>query len=266
MRVMSNAFMSQVEIESLDHWEEGPMELIFLDVDQLDMRECDWALCVADWNGKYQGGWLRPGDTCDKLEKLVPALKHTKTPNIIIVPRRDGVCELDVMLGSLLPEEIRQKHGIAFDRPANMLLLPWGLEKLGPEFAARCERAFEEYIWSKLMPSTRHRVDCFSRNSPYRLLAGDTRLWMNRIYRVALERWEDFPIVTEDRESWEPLEVIQQRFEEEHPDLRGRVEIRRPRMGGEIWNIEDQEECDEVISEAIAGAHAVESVTVHGLP
>lgn len=260
MRVLSNAFLSQAEIESLDHWEQGPLELIFLDVDQIELSECEWTGLVANWNREYQGGWLRDGHTCDKLEELIPALKHTKTPNIFIVPRQDGVSELDVMLASLLPEETRQRHDIAIETPANMWLLPFGREGLGPDFASRCERAFEEYIWSKLMPSTRHHVDCFSRNSPYRLLAGDTRLWMNRIYHVALERWESFPIVSEDSESWEPLEVIQQQVYEELPELRGRVEIRRPRTGGEIWNPEDQEECDEVISEAIAGARAVESL------
>ena len=90
MRAMSNAFLSQVEIEQVGHWEQGPLELAFLDVDDLEMAQDEWVGTVANWNRHYQGGWIRPGDTTERLQSLVPILKTTETPNVFVAPRLNG--------------------------------------------------------------------------------------------------------------------------------------------------------------------------------
>jgi hypothetical protein len=83
----------------------------------------------------------------------------------------------------------------------------------------------------------------FSKHSPLRLLSGDTRFWMQRIYRIALERRETWFEPTTAEDGWKPLEEIRRSLFENIPtEGRELYDVRRPLRGGVIWYEQDHEE------------------------
>ena len=99
----------------------------------------------------------------------------------------------------------------------------------------------------------------FANDSPLRLLAGDTRFWMSRLYRVAADRSEWFEEAHND--DWDPLEKIEAAARQQLPaEDQDRYVIRRPLMGGDLWDPENPAECDEIIDEMLDGGSVMESL------
>jgi hypothetical protein len=138
-----------------------------------------------------------------------------------------------------------------------------GWTKHPPDFAERVERAFARYMWARICPEKRARPEFFSSASPLKLMAGDVRFWMQRIYRIALDRREACFEPVPDDEEWKPMVELEREFREM---LREKQEdgdpfvLRRPLYGGDLWDSNEEEEREAVIEEAIHGAGVIESL------
>jgi hypothetical protein len=266
MRAMSNAFMKQIEVVQTDRWSKGPLELVFVPVDWDSRGKEDvdrLHLALHDWNQCYAAGHLRPADTFDAVVGRVPGIEHRANPNIILAPATlAGVSALHTMLASLLPDSVLQQVNLERVR-ASMGLVLWGCQDLTAAYVRTVEAAFSRLMWSKIAPKRRFRAEFFSARSPLRLLADDARFWMNRIYRLALDRRENgFSPVTGEDESWESMDQLQRQFDEAMVDEEDRSAfvLRRPLMGGTIWLETDAAEREAVLEDALTGAGVMESL------
>lgn len=257
MFAISNAMLSQADIEQTDHWEKGPLELVSFDAERYRGSRAELVGVVANWNREYEGGLCRDGENLERLQRFLPGPFQSANPNLFLAPRANGFSDLEVMLGSVVPTSVLRKHGIEKQK-ANLWLLPPD-EDLRPGYGEACCAAFEEYIWRKLARSSRCRYDFFSKGSSLRLLAGDSQYWTSRLYRVALARYETFAPTTHIDEDWLTIEAIEQNLAEQVRDWKEQgLLVRRPRMGGTIWDINDEAECEEVIEEMLDGLGLME--------
>ena len=179
---------------------------------------------------------------------------------MILVPTYDGSSELDVMLAGLLPDDVLAKAGL--ERRRSMMGLMYVHHDLPADYAVRARAAFANYIWTRLCPLARLSEGAFSARSPLRLLAGDTPYWAHRLYRLALARRDEFfePTTHED-ESWKPLDELRSKILADVPeDERHLFEVKRPLMGGDVWDEFDADEREEVIQCAIDGDGVLESL------
>ena len=129
---------------------------------------------------------------------------------------------------------------------------------LREDFPERAIAAFEEYIWPRI--AARGSRQDFAPDATLRLLAGDPRLWMHRLFRVALDLHEEFE-VCEEEEKWNPLEKISEEFYSQLPeDQKKNFLIRRPLKGGDLWDVQNQQECDDVVDQMLDGYGAFESL------
>jgi len=261
MRVISNAFMSQAEIVQVDRWDHGPLELLFLDMARVTKERfpVELTLAFVEWNRSFRGGFARPAKSLDTLEKFIPGLPKLTNPNVFIAPTVDGFSELHAMLASVVPERILKKHGIEKIRSTLWLWPVLGDDVRSSAYAAAAENAFQEFIWQKLARRKRLKKLHFADNSPLRLLAGDTRFWMNRLYRVAVDRSDWFEETHNDE--WDSLEKIEDAVRRDMaPEDQDKFLVRRPLMGGELWDPDDPEECDDVVEEMLDGGGVMESL------
>src|SRR5205809_8517 len=103
MFAISNAMLSQAEIEQKDRWKHGPLEFIFFDVERHSQRShAELVGLVAEWNRGYEGGLCRNGEDMEALNAIVPGIVTSKNPNVFVTPQECGFSELDVMLASVV--------------------------------------------------------------------------------------------------------------------------------------------------------------------
>lgn len=266
MYAISNAFLRQVEVVQTDRWAKGPLELVFVPMDWERRGQEELAklhLALHEWNQSYAAGHIRPSDAFDAVTKRVPGIQHRANPNIIVAPTTlAGMSALHTMLASLLPDSVLQQKHLKRER-ANMSLVLWGCHDRPTTYALAIEDAFSKVIWSKIAPKRRFNPEFFSARSPLRLLAGDTRFWMNRIYRLALDRRENgFSPTSSEEEGWQPMHELQREFDQAMvgEEDRSKFVLRRPLMGGTIWLETDAEERDAVLEDALTGAGVMESL------
>lgn len=266
MQAISNAFFSQIEIVQTNRWAKGPLELVFVPIDWNLRGQEDVAklhLALHDWNQSYAAGHLRPADAFDAVTKRIQGIQHRANPNIILAPTTlTGVNALHTMLASLLPDSVLQQKNLKRER-ANMGLVLWGCQDRTAAYARTIEDAFSKVIWSKIAPKRRCNPEFFSARSSLRLLAGDSRFWMNRIYRLALDRRENwFSPTSFEEESCKSVEELQHEFDQAMAgdEERSEFALRRPLMGGTIWLETDAEERNAVLEDALTGAGVMDSL------
>lgn len=258
MKHMSNAFFHQVEITQIDRWEAGPLELVFVPLPRGERLEL--AVAAYDWNATQRSGFLRARETMQALQTAVPFLESRRNPNMILALEDRGTSALDVMLAGLLPDRALERH-LLKRHPTNLSLTNF-YGDLDAQFGARARSAFAEHIWSCLAPKARLGSSAFSPNAPLRLLAGDTRYWAHRLYRLALDRRDRyFEPTTHEDDGWKPLEaltaeVMASLVEED----RAKFVVTRPLMGGDIWDVDDPDEREDVLQSAIDGDGVMESL------
>ena len=279
MRVISNAFLSQVEITQVDRWDYGPLEIHLLPEPGGPSHDA-FGGRVVTWNMEQCGGFLRDDESLECVRSL--GVLVGKNPNVVVAPSRCGYSELLGMLGSLLPDEVLKRHSIR--RPdANLWLWPFSepirflepgfldgrsVEEIGRltdahlhKLAMIIPNAFEQWIWKKLVRTKRFGMLDFAENSSLRLLAGDVRFWMHRLYRVAIDIYESFPPTTHEDDWWLPLDEIQRRMNEFVPDdERASYTIARPRVGGTLWAPDDLDEREWVTELLIEGDDTAQSL------
>jgi hypothetical protein len=262
---MSNAFLKQLEIVDKDRWARGPLELVLVPTDGPFMATKAGAslqVALLEWNQSYAAGRARDGETFDTIAARIPGIEERANPNIILAPTTPaGLSELHIMLASLLPESALKDNGLSRVR-ANMGLALFGRYDLPASYVATVEEVFAKLMWLKIAPRRRFNPDFFSPTSPLRLLAGDTRFWMNRIYRVALDRRESgFEPTTHIDRGWDSMQELQRKFDKNVPeDRRSEFELRRPLQGGTIWDETDAAERDAVLDDALTGARVIDSL------
>ena len=262
MYVFSNAFTRQAEIVQKDHWDRGPLELVFVNRPPDASTRIDLEVFAVMWNSGYDGGFIRDGKISDELERIIPGLMEFESPHVFLVPSVEGHTELHFMLLSVVPANVVQRYGIRKER-ANLWLLPLRHpEQRWDAIADRTISAFHEFIWSRLARTKRCRYEFFSKDSPIKLLADDSRYWMSRLYRIALARRENMPVTEHEDEWWEPLEQLKEEFAQWLPADSDHENffIRRPRMGGALWDMHDEEECEEVVEEMLDGCGLMEPI------
>jgi hypothetical protein len=259
MRAISNAFLKQIDVTQLDRWDHGPLELAI--VPEPTEGHLEFVGALFEWNSTQRGGFLRSGEALESLQKWVRFLEQRRNPNMIIVPQVGSTTALDHMLAGLLPDACLAKAGLTRIR-TNLNLAFFASRTQQLDYGARARAAFSEHVWSLLAPSARLDCQAFSANSPMRLLAGDTRFWAHRIYRLALDRQDTYcQPVDEDEESWEPVEDLTRKMLEGIPlEDRPRFSIHRPLYGTVLWDIEDEDERAEVLAAAIDGDGVQESL------
>jgi hypothetical protein len=257
MRAVSNAFFMHAEIVHLDRWSHGPLEIAFMDEPRFPTESSEdrsrFQVSVNNWNQSYAAGSVRDGEALEELKKYIPSLENRRNPNLIVSPRlRSGITQLHVMLASLLPDAALEKAHLE-RRRSNMGLTSMGTYDLPGNYPQIVESLFAKHIWTKLAPGSRSKPEYFSANSPLRLLAGDARFWMHRIYRLALERREAREEVAGE-DSWKSLEEIEKNVREQLPVSDHHLfKVRRPLYGCEIWVPEDAESREDILSAAIDG-------------
>lgn len=251
MRCISNAFFHQAEVTQVDRWEHGPMELAFLP--NPEASNLEMVAHVHEWNQTQRAGFVRSGRAIDGLKPFVPYLEERRNPNMILVPTYDGTSELDIMLAGLLPDRDLAQAGLERRRASMGLLFPHHDLPIG--YGQRAREAFGHYIWTRLCPLARLKEGAFSARSPLRLLAGDTRYWAHRLYRLAMERRDQwFESTTHEDATWEPLEDLREKLLSQLPEEeRHLFEVRRPLMGSDVWDEFDADEREDAIQCAIAG-------------
>lgn len=279
MRVLSNAFLSQVEITQVDRWNHGPLEIHLVPEPQ-ESGHSKFGGLVYEWNSGQCGGFLRDAETLDSLGSI--GLHPGKNPNIVIAPTHCGYSELLGMLGSLLPDDLLASYGI--DRPeSNFWLWPLvesnkirSLENLELYSSGQLNQisdehliklasvvpiAFEKWIWTRLTRSKRFGLRDFARDSSLRMLAGDIRFWMHRLYRIAIELYESSPVVEQDDESWHSLDEISLKMNSVIPKhQRKNFKVSRPRMGGQLWQSDDPSEREWVTDLLVRGDTTFQSL------
>lgn len=258
MRSISNAFFHQAEITQVDRWNHGPLELAFLS--EPATKHLEWMAHVHDWNATQRAGFARSERSMEGLKPFVPYLEERRNPNMILVPTYDGSSELDVMLAGLLPDGVLERAGL--ERRRAMMGLMYMHHDLPADYGARARAAFAQYIWTRLCPLARLSEGAFSARSPLKLLAGDTPYWAHRLYRLALARRDEFfePTTHED-ETWKPLEELRSKILAGLPeDERHLFDVKRPLMGGDVWDEFDADEREDVIQCAIDGDGVLESI------
>lgn len=271
MRVLSNAFLDQAEIIQNDPVTKHPLELFFVGdkagprtgmTDQ-EMRD---ELAIGDWNRRYEAGFLRDAETMARVEQWLPRIAQERNPNIALVPRVEGFSELHSMLVSVLPDGIAARHGLRKIR-SEFGLTPAGLHLFDAamsdeayrdalrRYATAARKAFEEYIWTWMTGSKRAQRSHFHhKTSSLRLLAGDVTFWMTRLYGIARKRRATFGLVTHEDPRWEPLATLTKRLHDElPPEDRTKYRLQRPRLGGELWNAEDERERASILDELVRG-------------
>ncbi len=251
MRHMSNAHFHEAEITQVDRWDHGPLELVFVEAPEQGAMELTAHIC--EWNGSQRAGFVRPGESMEALKALVPHLEERRNPNLILVPTYGGNSDLDMMLAGLLPDALVEQHRLTRRRTSLNLL--YTNHDLDGGHGSRARAAFSQHIWSRLCPRVRLQESAFAANSSLRLLAGDTRFWAHRLYRLALDRRDVYFEPTQNEEShWRPLDELQEKVLSAVPaEERHLFHISRPLMGGTIWDVFDADERDEVIEAAIDG-------------
>lgn len=258
MRCMSNAFFHQAEVTQIDRWDHGPLELAFVP-EPADGR-LEWIAHVHEWNSTQRAGFVRSGEALEGLKPVIPYLEERRNPNMILVPVQGGTSQLDVMLAGLLPDAVLAKAGL--DRRRAMMALMFPHHDLPADYGQRARAAFAHYIWTRLCPLARLGEGAFSARSPLRLLAGDTPFWAHRLYRLALQRRDDFfePTTHEDAE-WEPLDALRDQFLAQLPEHeRHLFQVQRPLIGGDVWDEFDVDEREDVIASAIDGDGVLDSL------
>lgn len=204
--------------------------------------------------------FFRSSEALDGLKPFVPHLEKRTNPNIILVPTRNGRSSLDVMLAGLLPDHVLEQHNLERRRTTLPLLLHNDERDRG--YGPRAREAFSHYIWSKLCPRARLSENAFAASSPLRLLAGDTRFWENRLYRLALDRRDQLFEPTEHEEDdWESVDSFRKKMLAAIPDDDHHLfTIARPLTGGDIWDVYDPDQREETIQAAIDGAGVMDSL------
>lgn len=263
MKVMSNAFIWQSEIVQSDRWAHGPLELALLPPCDTGSGALARAYSTITWNQEHTAGFVRSGDALENLKQLLPHIENRKNPNLIVVPTvSSGTSQLDVMLASLLPDDVLRAAGLV-RQSAQLSLSDMGLHELPPDYGRRARAAFSSFVWTKLVQSKRFGLKSFAAKSSLRLLAGDPMFWMNRIYRIALDRREYcFDECDEVKEpTWKPLEEIRSNLWQQIPEEeRSKFIVRRPLQGGFIWDPEIAEDREDILNSAIDGDGVLESI------
>ena len=237
MHVISNALLSQAEVTQVDRWDYGPLEIHFVP-EPLGTEVSAFGGRVVTWNQQQCAGFLRDAKSLDFLQSI--HLANGKNPNVVVAPIHCGYSELLGMLGSLLSDEILRQHGI--DRPnSNFWLWPFseGIQLRCLENVRRFPReelsrltdnhlsrlvsiipaAFEGWIWKRLVRSKRYAIRDFAKDFSLRLLTGDVRFWMHRLYRIAIGLYESFPPTDDEEESWRSLDEIQIHLNQMYPQV-----------------------------------------------
>lgn len=260
MRALSNAFMDQVEIIQKDLWGQGPLELVFLkDGPPLGVEA---EIHVATWNRRYRAGFFKSAAEVDFVLSKVPGLRERENPNVFVVPSLHGYTELHRMLASVVPERILRRHGLRKECATAWLGPIW--KDVHPAIAQKkakaSSEAFIEYLWPRLVRRRGLRLE-FSATSPIRLLAADIPFWMNRLYRLALDRWESLGPTKHEDEEWKSLDVLWEELRKQVPEEElKKVTLSRPYLGGTLWLPEDQKECDAVVDDLVDGGGCLESL------
>lgn len=257
MRHLSNAFFHQAEVTQVDRWEHGPLELVFFP--EPENKRLELVAHVQDWNSSQRAGFLRSSETMDGLRAHVPGLEERRNPNMILVPTYGETSELDVMLASLLPDALLEHYELERRRPSLGLLMLGGLKST---YGTEARSAFTQHIWSYLAPRARLHEGAFSPNSSLRLLAGDTRFWAHRLYRLALDRRDEyFEPTTHEDEGWKPIDQLRQAILAKIPEEdRHLFKVERPLMGGTIWDVFDANEREDALQAAVDGDGVMESL------
>lgn len=257
MRHLSNAFFHQAEVTQVDRWEHGPLELVFFP--EPENKRLELVAHVQDWNSSQRAGFLRSSETMDGLRAHVPGLEERRNPNMILVPTYGETSELDVMLASLLPDALLEHYELERRRPSLGLLMLGGLKST---YGTEARSAFTQHIWSYLAPRARLHEGAFSPNSSLRLLAGDTRFWAHRLYRLALDRRDEyFEPTTHEDEGWKPIDQLRQAMLAQIPEEdRHLFKVERPLMGGTIWDVFDANEREAALQAAVDGDGVMESL------
>lgn len=258
MRHISNAHFHQAEITQIDRWEHGPLELVFLA--EPAEGPLEQVAHIYEWNTTQRAGFYRSSEAMDALKTAIPSLEERRNPNMILVPTLAGTSELDLMLAGLLPDALLQQHNL--ERRRSTMNLIFGHRALDSNYGSRARVAFSEHIWSLLSPRARLGANAFSASSPLRLLAGDTRYWAHRIYRLALDRRDTYFDPTEHEEdSWKPVNTLREQILAQIPEEdRHRFKVERPLMGGDIWDVFDSGEREDVLRSAVDGDGVMESL------
>jgi hypothetical protein len=280
MHVLSRAHFHQAELTQVDRWDYGPLEIYL--VAEPESARADFGGGVALWNQGQCAGFARSNQELEFLEKMVGL--RAKNPNIVFAPTRCGYSELLGMLGSLLPDGALAKQGI--HRPKSEFWL-WPLsEEMGFRYrnceelsrdkldqlcddhlrnlASTIPAAFEKWIWRRLVRSKRYGMRDFASDFSLRMLAGDVRFWMHRLYRIAIDLYESLPPTEDEEDSWCSLRELRQRVHKFIPVAdRKSFRLTRPREGGTLWepkNPDDRKWIADVLLDGDSTAESLEPV------
>lgn len=257
----------------------GPQELVFVDTQKESNSRNKESLgkvsAICQFNMGYRGGQMRFG--LKEALRYWPWLQRRDNPNVFFVERLHGYTELHAMLTTVLPDDVLACYNLKREGGNFWLspvmapgmtdgtdITPWGKGSAATwcrDYAIRVEAAFEEFIWTQLCSNSRLNRSAFAQDSSLRLLAGDVRYWMHRLYQIAVSRNNLFCVVEKEDKEWHPLEELERKILANVPEKeRAKYQVSRPYYGGQLWDGDDPEERQHVLASLVEGNETLDSI------
>ena len=217
--------------------ERFPPEVIHVKTERTGESMLELTGFIASWNMAWESGHLRPQMFARKeFPEEVKWLRNCEDANIYLVPHsKSNNYYAHQHLLNLLPAKTREKFGLPCQKrciwPASTH--HWYLERVLPkDFDERLSSAFAYHVWPLLNSGS--RLNRFSDSEPISLLAHNLNFWAPFLNDVIEGALLEMPLTEfEDEKDRKYAE----RRNKELPDG---YRIDRPRMGGLVWEGEDE--------------------------
>lgn len=187
---------------------------------------------ITEWNSMWEAGQLRHETLGGELPRRLRWLRDYQEQNIFLLPRSWHRYYAYAVLFHMVPRSVLERHDLPLLRRG---LWPhfnenhWRESVIPRDFDKRLANAFADVVWNHLVPGSGH--GSFSASDPVKLLAHNLDYWLPSAHAVAENRLRLLPIVEATEEEEAELRAA--------PKPRG-VKIRKPRMGGMLWEGEHE--------------------------
>jgi len=191
------------------------------------------AVAMSQWNLMWEAAQFRRYLDTGALPPQLERVAAQGDVNVVFVPRTSSRYYEYAPLFHLLPRAVVERHGLPLRERGQWPFLADWVDPDGympADFAPRLSRAWGSVVWRHLMPGSALRG--FSDSDPIRVLAHNLDFWLPPVSAVIEDELRGFPLV-EGGVKEIPAEL------DDGSVLDGAV-IGRPRMGGAVWEGEEQ--------------------------
>jgi hypothetical protein len=199
------------------------------------------SIFITEWNSSWEAGHLRHDLLDREIPRRLRGLKQHRDQNIFLLPRSWHRYYAYSVLFNMVPRRILEKHDLPLFRRG---LWPhwtedhWREFIIPRDFDNRLSKAFADVVWRHLIPNSGHAS--FAKAEPVRVLAHNLNFWLPHAHSVAENRLRGLPRVTPSSAHLDRMARIEAPLD---------VSIEMPRMGGTIW--EGEEDAGDAVYELV---------------